>query len=109
MLARTRKPRGPWLPGMQVYFWRHAGVSKKKGMKGRVRKDPDRWFGPAIVLAAEGSRAVWISYKSQLLKVAPEHVREATAEETFAQEFVLEEMAEQLMDVRRRHSTGSTT
>ena len=99
MLSKSRAPRGPWLPGTQVYFWRRAGLTKKKTMKGRVRQDPDRWIGPGVVLAVEGTRAVWISYRAKLMKVAPEHVREATAEETFAQEFVLEELAEQMMNV----------
>jgi hypothetical protein len=100
MLSKTRAPRGPWLPGSQVYFWRRAGLSKKKNFKGRVRQDPDRWIGPGVVLAVEGSRAVWISYRAKLMKVAPEHVRDATAEETFAQEFVLEELSEQMMNVQ---------
>ena len=34
------------------------------------------------------------------MKVAPEHDREATAEETLSQEFVLEEMAEQMVNVQ---------
>ena len=100
MLSKTRAPRGPWLPGSQVYFWRRAGLSKKKNFKGRVRQDPDRWIGPGVVLAVEGSRAVWISYRAKLMKVAPENVRDATAEETFAQEFVLEELSEQMMNVQ---------
>ena len=100
MLSKARTPRGPSLPGSQVYFWRRAGLSKKKTFKGRVRQDPDRWIGPGVVLAVEGSRAVWISYRAKLMKVAPEHVRDATAEETFAQEFVLEELAEQMMNVQ---------
>ncbi len=100
MLSKARVPRGLWLPGTQVYFWRRAGLSKKKNFKGRVRQDPDRWIGPGVALAVEGSRAVWISYRAKLLKVAPEHVREATAEDTFAQELVLEEMAEQMVNVQ---------
>ena len=42
---------------------------------------------------------MWISYSAKHMKVPPEHVRDATAEETFAQEFVLEEIAEQMMNV----------
>ena len=34
------------------------------------------------------------------MKVAPEHVREATAEETVSQEIVLEELAEQMINVQ---------
>ena len=82
-----------------MYFWRRAGLSKKKTLKRRVRQDPDRWFGPGVVLAVEGTRAVWISYRAKLMKVAPEHVRDATAEETFAQKIVLEELAVQMMNV----------
>ncbi len=65
-----------------------------------MSKNPDRWVGPGVVLAVEGSRAVWFSYRAKLMKVAPEHVRDATAEESFAQEFVLEDMAEQMMNVQ---------
>ena len=63
-------------------------------MKGKFAKDPERWVGPAIVLATEGSRAVWISYRMSLLKVSPEHLRSATAEECMAQRFVLEQLEE---------------
>ena len=69
MLSKARVPRGPWLPGTQAYFWRRAGLSKKKNFKGRLRQDPDRWVGPGIVLAVEGSRAVCVSYRAKLMKV----------------------------------------
>jgi hypothetical protein len=71
------------MPGMQVYFWRRRG-----SMKGKFAKDPERWVGPAIVLATEGSRAVWLSYRMSLLKVSPEHLRSATPEQCMAQKFV---------------------
>ena len=58
ILRRTRKHRGPWLPGTQVYFWKRAGKSGTKTMKGRRRKEPDRWIGPGVVLQSEGNRAV---------------------------------------------------
>jgi hypothetical protein len=72
---------------MQVYFWKRAGKGGTKLLQG----DPDRWIGPAIVLAQEGHRAVWLSYRSMLYKISPEHIKEATAEETLSQDLVMEE------------------
>lgn len=57
------------------------------------RRDADRWYGPAVVLAAPGSRALWLSYLTSLLKVAPEHVRLATAEENISQAEVVQQIA----------------
>ncbi len=42
---------------------------------------------------------MWISYRSKLMKVAPEHVRTATTEEMVSEQAVLEEMAEQMTNV----------
>ena len=57
LLRPAKEPAGPFLAGMQVYFWRRAGTGKSK-FKGRRRQDADRWFGPGVVLAAEGSMLV---------------------------------------------------
>ncbi len=89
LVAKNRREQYVFMPGMQAYFWRRRG-----SMKGKFAKDPERWVGPAIVLATEGSRAVWLSYRMSLLKVSPEHLRSATAEECMAQKFVLEQIEE---------------
>ena len=40
-----------------------------------------RWVGPGIVLGQHGS-LVWIAYRSNVVKVAPELVRRAAADES---------------------------
>ena len=96
LVSKSRDQTTTFLPGMQVYFWRRGGQFKTGGaaFKGKYRKDPERWVGPALILAVEGSRAIWISYRMALLKVSPEHVRVATAEENMSQRYVLEQMNE---------------
>ena len=95
VLAKARPGRGNWLPGTQVYYWKRAGKSGKSMRPGKARQDPDRWVGPAIVLSQEGTRAVWITCRGQLLKMSPEHLRLATAEECLAQTAVLDMFKEQ--------------
>lgn len=107
VVARTRRRPGPWMPGEQVYFWRRAGKSGKAELKGRRRRDPDRWVGPAVVLATVGNSIVWISYRGNLLKVASEHLREATAQENMATKFVMDEMA--VMNEALRPSRGQSS
>ena len=92
--------------GEQVYFWRRAGKSGKT-MKARKKQEPDRWIGPAVVLSATNSM-VWLSYHRQLLKVAVENLRRATAEELMSTKCVLEEMASMNEVMTRPKGIGQT-
>ena len=73
-----------YLPGAQVYYWQAQGAKNK--MKGRRRRQHDRWRGPGTVIGHEmrdgvQSNALWISHGGHLRLVAPQHVRSASPEE----------------------------
>ena len=73
-----------YLPGAQVYYWQAQGARSK--MKGRRRRQHDRWRGPGTVIGHEmrdgvQSNALWISHGGHLRLVAPQHVRSASPEE----------------------------
>ena len=76
LLRKSRPGVHPLQQGEQVYFWRRrAGGKKTKPIMG------SRWVGPGIVLGQHGS-LVWIAYRSNVVKVAPELVRRASADES---------------------------
>ena len=50
LVGRVRPPRGPFLPGQLVYYWRN---SRTKAFSKRMQVSQG-WRGPCIVLAREG-------------------------------------------------------
>ena len=73
-----------FLPGATVYYWQAQGAPHK--MKGRRRRQQDRWRGPGTVIGNEirdGQKtdALWISHGGYLRLIAPQHVRPASPEE----------------------------
>ena len=61
-----------YLPGAQVYYWQAQGAKNK--MKGRRRRQHDRWRGPGTVIGHEmrdgvQSNALWISHDLLLLNM----------------------------------------
>ena len=73
-----------FLPGATVYYWQAQGAPHK--MKGRRRRQQDRWRGPGTVIGNEirdGQKtdALWISHGGYLRLLAPQHVRPASPEE----------------------------
>jgi hypothetical protein len=77
-----------YLPGAQVYYWQAQGA--KNRMKGRRRRQQDRWRGPGTVIGHEmrdgiQSNALWISHGGYLRLVAPQHVRPASPEEQISE------------------------
>ena len=67
-----------YLPGAQVYYWQAQGAKNK--MKGRRRRQHDRWRGPRTMIGHEmrdgvQSNALWTSHGGHLRFVAPQHVR----------------------------------
>ena len=71
-LRQVRPWRGPFHPGMYVFYWDHASA-KIPG--------PSCWRGVARVIGKEGSHTVWISHRGLLLAVSPEHLARAFDEE----------------------------
>ena len=59
LVGRVRPPRGPFLPGQLVYYWRN---SHTKNFSKRM-KASQGWRGPCIVLAREGNSRLHLSYR----------------------------------------------
>ena len=71
-LRQVRPWRGPFYPGMYVFYWDGAGAQIP---------GPSCWRGVARVIGKEGSHTVWISHRGLLLAVSPEHLARAFDEE----------------------------
>ena len=69
-LARARSQPGSFRlgPGDVVYFYRETKVKNSKLLL-------KRWHGPATVIGIDGTSAVYVGYKGNTTKCAPEHVR----------------------------------
>ena len=76
-VGRVRPPRGPFLPGQSVYYWRNVPHIKSKRLQGEVG-----WRGPAIVLALEGHTIMHLSYRGVPVLVTPEQVRHVSRGES---------------------------
>ena len=70
-LRKVRPTRGPFLPGM--YVWYYDQADRAPG--------PNNWRGVARVIGKEGQSTIWISHRGILLAVAPEHLSRAFDEE----------------------------
>ena len=91
--------------GEKVWFWRDA----RQGMLNKIR-----WLGPAHVVMREehipaGStkpqvKTYWLSYKTQLIRAAPHHVRG----DILGPEHVLDDLQSALNHVRQLKSRGVT-
>ena len=73
LLKRTRPLRGPFEIGDWVLYWRRKGAN--------LRRARGRWFGPASVVATEGSRNVWLNHCGKLVRASPEQLRPASFRE----------------------------
>ena len=71
-LRQVRPWRGPFYPGMYVFYWDGASAQIP---------GPSCWRGVARVIGKEGSNTVWISHRGLLLAVSPEHLARAFDEE----------------------------
>eukprot|EP00971_Amphidinium_carterae_P327519 6458931-Amphidinium_carterae.1 len=83
MLKNVPVQREFW-PGQMVYFYTEA--------RRRSRHVPDGkfWRGPATVLAREGERRYYVSWRSRLLLCAGEQLRPASVRETRMHEILTE-------------------
>ena len=67
-----------YLPGTRIYFW------EPSPSKGRHRRDPGRWRGPALTIIREKHQRYFVSWHGRLLLLAAETMRPASAEESTA-------------------------
>ncbi|CAK0904441.1 unnamed protein product [Prorocentrum cordatum] len=58
MVGRVRPPRGPFMPGQLVFYWREVKHVESKRLQGEHGRR-----GPAIVLATEGHARLHLSYR----------------------------------------------
>ena len=81
-LARSRNPLAELhlAPGDIVYFWRESRYNSRTAPS-KKRLSLRRWHGPALLVALEGERAGFVSFKGQLTKCAREHLRPASSME----------------------------
>ena len=77
-----------YLPGTRIYFWQPA-VGKP-----RVRRDPGRWRGPALVITKERKSRYFVSWHGRCLLLAAENIRPASAEEAAMYDLVCRETDE---------------
>jgi len=104
-LARAEMARARQVPesvgftiGDMVYFFRKTAVLPKAEdprKRGKRRIVFNRWHGPAVVLAKEGTSGIYLGYRGNVTKCAPEAVRMASTLEQLA----AESWAEALDDV----------
>eukprot|EP00971_Amphidinium_carterae_P032355 637380-Amphidinium_carterae.3 len=88
-MLRRQPVLSEYIPGQLVYFWTPA----KGGRRHRRVPDPGRWRGPATILAREGAKRYFISWRARLLLVAPEQLRMASQREARLHGLVEEETA----------------
>ncbi|CAK0806425.1 unnamed protein product, partial [Prorocentrum cordatum] len=100
-VGRVRPPRGPFLPGQRVFYWREVTHVKSKRLQGE-----HGWRGPATVLAAEGHARLHLSCRGVPVLVTPEQVRLASRGE--AETVENEDLARQLSQWRRKKGDGDS-
>ncbi|CAK0847195.1 unnamed protein product [Prorocentrum cordatum] len=77
--GRVRPPRGPFVPGQLVFYWREVKHAKSKRLHGEHGRR-----GLAVVLAAEGRAGLRLSYRGVPVLASPEQVRHASRGEAGA-------------------------
>ena len=84
ILRHPRLQKQVFFPGEQVFFYQESQGG---------------WRGPAVVVAEQSNRILWISYRKALLKLSVEHVRSATSEEIMGKQMVDDELDDQFVHV----------
>ena len=84
ILRHPRLQKQVFFPGEQVFFYQESQGG---------------WRGPAVVVAEQSNRVLWISYRKALLKLSVEHVRSATSEEVMGKQMVDDELDDQFVHV----------
>ena len=100
LVGRVRPPRGPFLPGQLVYYWRN---SRTKAFSKRMQVSQG-WRGPCIVLAREGNSRLHLSYRGVLVLVTLEQTRHASRDE--AELIAHEDLLRELSGLQRGSQRG---
>ena len=86
MLRKAPVVLGVLCPGSPVYFW--TPVINR----GRNTQYPERWRGPATVIARKGASRYLIAYRAEVLLVAREQMRHALSMGSAAADRIAEDM-----------------
>ena len=78
MMRRAPRVLGELIPGTRVYFW------SPHPLKGRQRRDPHRWRGPATVIAKQSPGRYYVGWRGRVLLTSKDQLRLATVEEAAA-------------------------
>ncbi|CAL1157602.1 unnamed protein product [Cladocopium goreaui] len=72
-----------------------------------LRRDRGRWYGPASVVAVEGSKNVWLNHAGKLVRTSPEQLRAASFREWKQAKELLTESGPGNSDLQRALNDGS--
>ena len=76
LLRRCRPGAVEFEAGDWVLYW--------KRVRGNLRHERGRWYGPAQVITIEKTRVVWLSHGGYLIRASPQHLRPASMREYHA-------------------------
>ena len=76
LLRRSRPGAVEFEAGDWVLYW--------KRVRGNLRHERGRWYGPAQVITIEKTRVVWLSHGGYLIRASPQHLRPASMREYHA-------------------------
>ena len=82
--------------GQMVYFWR----------KGTDQNEPKYWRGPARVILSSPPTTVWITFKGQVIKAAPEQLRHASLKEKFTLTGWIDDIAKTRHELEQKPTRG---
>jgi hypothetical protein len=76
LLRRGRPGAVEFEAGDWVLYW--------KRVRGNLRHERGRWYGPAQEITIENSRVIWLSHGGCLIRASPQHLRPASMREYHA-------------------------
>lgn len=86
MLRKAPVVLGVLCPGSRVCF----GVPTVQ--RGRLRQDPERWRGPATVIAKQGASRYFVAYRAEVLLIVREQMQRSSSIENAAAERIVDDM-----------------
>jgi len=76
LLRRSRPGSIEFEAGDWVLYW--------KRVRGNIRHERGRWYGPAQVITVEKNKVIWLCHGGYLIRASPQHLRPASMREYMA-------------------------
>ena len=76
LLRRSRPGSIEFEAGDCVLYW--------KRVRGNIRHERGRWYGPAQVITVEKNKVIWLCHGGYLIRASPQHLRPASMREYMA-------------------------